>query len=364
MEANNIDNKGKKRKSKKILSGKCIFPFKYKGKKYNNCAEGNNGEWCATEITKKGYAKKWGFCIKKTQKKLSDKKSSSSSKKNKKSLLSPLEDRVLLKKISKKSSYNSSDGLEVKKIDGIFTSDPRNFELFKGTPQITNKWLLKLYELYKSTGCILFRNITNWLPLEYYDKGVGLFYSDYTTLGKARCITELSDVRHRYIFYLLVIRTQTGGFHANSIIMDLNKKKVWRFEPNGKVCSFYSQREIDKSLKEYYAMFDMIYVSPSEYQTDFGPQVREVKAGFEVIEGQSDGFCAAWSSYFIHLFLENNKGRKYISVEQLENTLNDQSEEELAIDIRGYMGYIMRNIAEMRQIAKDGEGDDEHDLEL
>ena len=291
--------------------------------------------------------------------------SSSSSKKSSSSKgeKDPLKNDFLLKKLSKKSSYSSGD-FEVKKISGLFTSDPKNFELFKGTPQITNKWLLKLYEIYKSTGSILFRNITNWLPLEYYDGGVGLFHSDYTTIGMARSIVELNDDRHRYIFYLLVIRTISGGFHANSIIIDLNKKKCWRFEPNGNSCSFYSQVNLDKELKKYYEMFDIQYVSPKEYQEPHGPQMREIRAGFEIVKGQTDGFCAAWSLYFIHLFLENNKGRKFISVEDLENTLRKQSEMELAIDIRGYMGYIMRNIKDMKIIAKDGEGDDEHDLEI
>jgi hypothetical protein len=267
------------------------------------------------------------------------------------------------KKLKRSNSY-SSGNLEVKKINGIFRDDPKNFELFKGNPQITNKWLLRLQKLYNKTSCILFRNITNWLPLEYYDKGVGLFYSDYTILGLARCITELDDPNHRYIIYLLVIRTISGSFHANSIILDLNKRKVWRFEPNGKSCSFYSQSNLDKDLKEYYQMFDIEYIPPSNYQDEYGPQYREITAAFEKVPGQTDGFCAAWSLYFIHLFLENNKGRKHITVEQLDDVLKNQSPLELATDIRGYMGYIMRNIKDMKEIAKDGEGDDEHDLEI
>lgn len=259
-------------------------------------------------------------------------------------------------------SYSSGD-LKVNKLNGIFTDDPKNFELFKGNPQITNKWLLHLHRFYSETSCILFRNITNWLPLEYYDKGVGLFYSDYTILGLARCITELNNSKHRYIVYLLVIRTVKGGFHANSIIMDLNKRKVWRFEPNGKNCSFYSQKSLDKDLTEYYKMFDIKYISPSDYQDKDGPQYREIKADFERIPGQSDGFCAAWSLYFIHLFLENNKNKKYINVEELDKVLKTQSELELATDIRGYMGYIMRKIENMPQIAEDGKGDDKHDME-
>ena len=39
MKATNIDNKGKIRKTKDILAGNCIFPFKYKGENYDKCVE-------------------------------------------------------------------------------------------------------------------------------------------------------------------------------------------------------------------------------------------------------------------------------------------------------------------------------------
>ena len=60
--ANDIDKKGKKRKSKKIQGGICLFPFKYKGINYNDCVNGESGIWCATSLTKKGSVDKWGFC--------------------------------------------------------------------------------------------------------------------------------------------------------------------------------------------------------------------------------------------------------------------------------------------------------------
>merc|ERR1712232_1291368 len=88
IETTNIDNKGvkhmayqtqKNSKGKWIDSsiklGKCIFPFKYRGKEYNDCVDGRllgrkgvNGRWCATEITPKGGTKRIGFCIEPSQK--------------------------------------------------------------------------------------------------------------------------------------------------------------------------------------------------------------------------------------------------------------------------------------------------------
>merc|ERR1712100_495108 len=84
--ANNIDKKGKIRKSKKILPGKCVFPFTYKGVSHNNCVEGDSGDWCATSLTDRGSVKTWGYCQNMIEKKKSSKKSSSelSSKKSSK----------------------------------------------------------------------------------------------------------------------------------------------------------------------------------------------------------------------------------------------------------------------------------------
>ena len=42
----------------------CIFPFKYKGVKYNSCTTAGNGNipWCATSLTSDGTYNGWGNC--------------------------------------------------------------------------------------------------------------------------------------------------------------------------------------------------------------------------------------------------------------------------------------------------------------
>ena len=81
MKASNIDNKGKIKKNKDILPGDCIFPFKYKGQSYNNCVQGNTGNWCATSLTNRGTTKTWGYCNDKILKKSSKKSISKDSSK-------------------------------------------------------------------------------------------------------------------------------------------------------------------------------------------------------------------------------------------------------------------------------------------
>jgi len=57
----NIDRNGKLKKSKDIVPGKCIFPFKYKNKMVNECVEGKTGKWCPTSIKKNKTTKTWGY---------------------------------------------------------------------------------------------------------------------------------------------------------------------------------------------------------------------------------------------------------------------------------------------------------------
>ena len=81
--ANNIDGKGKTRKSKDLKEGKCVFPFKYKGVHNNSCVKGASGDWCATSLSKRGAYKTWGYCTKKRKSTTkSSSKTSSSSKKS------------------------------------------------------------------------------------------------------------------------------------------------------------------------------------------------------------------------------------------------------------------------------------------
>ena len=72
---------------KNMKEGKCIFPFIYDGETYNKCYKGKKGDWCATEVNKKGKMKKYAYCIydKKTKKNSKPSKNKSL-KKNKKTI--------------------------------------------------------------------------------------------------------------------------------------------------------------------------------------------------------------------------------------------------------------------------------------
>jgi len=63
MYAGIINKNNRKHKSKKVVSGKCVFPFKFRRKEYNECLDTGNGPWCPTSLTKSGTVNTWGYCI-------------------------------------------------------------------------------------------------------------------------------------------------------------------------------------------------------------------------------------------------------------------------------------------------------------
>ena len=70
------NNKGKTEKNQSVLEGPCIFPFKHGRpvKVYNECIPSEKGPKCATEVSKYGTLKKYGYCVEKSKKQLTKKK--------------------------------------------------------------------------------------------------------------------------------------------------------------------------------------------------------------------------------------------------------------------------------------------------
>ena len=100
MEGSNINKLGKKEKNSKVKEGPCIFPFKYKHKKHDECFETEKGAICATHVNAKGTLEKYGYC---NRKKGTEKKAlKRSSKKQPRSAPSRMETKKFSRKIKKK----------------------------------------------------------------------------------------------------------------------------------------------------------------------------------------------------------------------------------------------------------------------
>jgi len=232
--------------------------------------------------------------------------------------------------------------------------------------------------MYFNNHDILFNHVTNWMPFEYFDKGAGLSYSDFTIKAFERCM----ESEKRYIIFILTIRIQSGGYHANAMIMDRHDKTIVRFEPNGKGFKIYDHNDLDEQFRQFITgenpsltpeqsesikiiFKDVKYITPNMYQGNRGPQAIETMlSGIKYIQGQTDGFCAAWSMYFIHLFLYNNSKEHRVSAPMICEFLeNRDAGKELGPNIRGYMAflveYIERHKLLLPQIKNDGEGNND-----
>ena len=63
MEYSTIYDKfGKAHKGKNVVTGPCIFPFKYKGTMYDNCVDTGKGPWCPTKVKDSKCVDTWAYC--------------------------------------------------------------------------------------------------------------------------------------------------------------------------------------------------------------------------------------------------------------------------------------------------------------
>lgn len=129
-----INKMGKKEKNAKVKEGQCIFPFKYKHKKHDQCFETEKGAICATQVNNKGTLEKYGYCsLKKgTEKKtpIISKQSSSTPKKSNKSPNHT---------IKRKSGVHSTGSTKNKKSYKTIKSAPSRLESKKYTRKIKTK---------------------------------------------------------------------------------------------------------------------------------------------------------------------------------------------------------------------------------
>ena len=117
--ATNKNKYNKIRKNKDILEGECKFPFKFKGKLYNECIEGKEGKWCATQVNDRRYTKKWGFCPNEVEIK-------QNSEKNK----------------TNKKNKNNNKKEEIVEIDNIYVNYQSNEPILYQSQNELNKFLL------------------------------------------------------------------------------------------------------------------------------------------------------------------------------------------------------------------------------
>ena len=126
----------------------------------------------------------------------------------------------------------------------------------------------------------------------------------------------LSRIKNaQFIIISLGIEISNGlhsGSHANNLIIDVDKKTIERFEPNGKNPPkgfFYNPSLLNSLLKSKFEQLlpNFKYIAPDEYLPTIGFQM------YETIEeskckkiGDPNGFCAVWCVWWAQQRLENN----------------------------------------------------------
>ena len=142
MEANNINNLGKEEKNKKVKSGKCIFPFKYKHKTHDECVETEKGKICATSVNKNNTLETYGYCIEKKKTSLKASKTSKSKIDMKKHKNKTIKIKQESMKKSKSKSLSKSPVEETEKHE-------YNAEFINLLDQL-NKYMLKKGEPFRA----------------------------------------------------------------------------------------------------------------------------------------------------------------------------------------------------------------------
>jgi len=61
------NNKNVSKKTKRIVAGKCIFPYKYNKKLHTTCYPGKTGNWCPTSLKDDGTVNTYAYCLPKGQ---------------------------------------------------------------------------------------------------------------------------------------------------------------------------------------------------------------------------------------------------------------------------------------------------------
>jgi hypothetical protein len=117
-------------------------------------------------------------------------------------------------------------------------------------------------------------------------------------------IQNLSE-NNNFIVIPIGIETDNGS-HANILIIDIKRKLIERFEPNG----YFSPREfyfnsdlLDEILKNKFSNLipSYKYVKPSEYLPVIGLQILETLENDKCKKlGDPNGFCAVWCVWWVY----------------------------------------------------------------
>lgn len=169
--------------------------------------------------------------------------------------------------------------------------------------------------------------IVNLTNLEYN-------YSPFLKNSINKCIDESNGK----LFIPIKLITRNGG-HSNVIIIDLNEKMLYFFEPHGEqyggsISKFINiENKIYNIIKEIFPNLNEFKVSNVFDKCSLGIQTRQ---GLARRNKTSGGFCLGWSLLFINLIIINPN----ISINNIKSFFDKISPDKLNTYINKYVVYV------------------------
>ena len=246
MWATNVNNKNFSEKNAKVKTGLCIFPFKYKFKKHDECITTPKGEICATEVSKYGTLKKYGYCPKKSTKK----KTLKAKKLNQKLRIKAVKHKKLNKRKRKMARLNEkfikllANLEDLMKMKGepmrmlaysraqeslmLITTDITSVDQLKGVRGI-GKTILKKFEEFVTTGKLGALERAKGNPIYLLGRIYGIGPKKAKELVEKDGIKSLEELRQKQDD-VLNKNQRKGLHHFEDIEKRIPRKEIRQYE--------------------------------------------------------------------------------------------------------------------------------------
>jgi 2-cysteine adaptor domain len=145
---------------------------------------------------------------------------------------------------------------------------------------------------------------------------------------------QLKGCRHLLMVIELVLEERIGGererAHQNLLLIDFRDHTVSRFDPKGAItAAHYRPDLLDNRLTSLFRRIDprLKYLGTAESCASIGIQRLQIDEDVHV-PGEPEGWCAAWSLYWLHIRLLNPELTRFELQQKSLATLNKAVERE------------------------------------
>lgn len=218
-------------------------------------------------------------------------------------------------------------------VDHLICHLPRTKSL-QGNPLTVIPWLTFLIEHEPFDACYSNYHLTIFSPENSP-------FRSHRLLSRRELRNLVSTCIHRFVILPIEIVTdvhylegeiQIDG-HENLVVIDLERKRVERFEPNGSGYDFVDEILIENIVKP----LGFSYLHPLDFCPEIGPHDKQKK--------DQEGYCVTWSALYMHLRLLNQE----MEPEEIVDYLLSFTSDELLEMIQKYQSLIEIEIEDVER---------------